>query len=86
MILQLGNVAPIHDDIEGSTDEHITYVAFPDGISVDEAFLTVTDPSGVWTAQSVAAPSWVACSDADLETRLCAHYSCSPLAVPGLNA
>jgi len=86
MILQLGNIAPIHDDLAGSTDEHITYVDFPDGITVPEAFITVTDPSGVWTAQSTAAPSWVACSDPDLEAQLCAFFNCSPLAVPGLNA
>lgn len=87
MILQLGNTAPIHDAVEGSADEHITTVTFPDGLTVDEALVTVTDPSGVWAAQSTAvAPSWVACSDPDLEARLCAFYSCSPLAVPGLNA
>lgn len=86
MILQLGNPAPAHDVVVGS-DEQITYVDFPEGISVDEAFVTVTDVSGVWAAQSLAAgPSWVACSDSDLEARLCAFYSCSPLAVPGLNA
>jgi hypothetical protein len=74
----------LHVSEEGET---ITYVEFPDGTSVDEAFVTVTDPSGVWRAQSAApAPSWVACSDPDLQDRFCMHYDAPSLPIPGLNA
>jgi hypothetical protein len=86
MKAQFGNVAPTHDDVTGSTDEQITYVTFPDGISSDEAFITVTDPNGVWASQSSTSPTWVACSDADLQARLCSHYGAPSMPVPGLNA
>jgi hypothetical protein len=82
--LQLGNVAPLHTAaVDGALT---TFVDFPDGISVDEAFITVTDPSGLWAAQSSAPAAWVACSDSELQARLCSFFSCQPLAVAGLNA
>lgn len=81
---QFGNPSPLHSSGEG---ERITYVDFPPDISTDDAFVTVTDPSGMWAAQSAASgPSWVACSDAELEARLCAHYGAPTLPIPGLNA
>jgi len=83
---RFGNVAPLHDVDPNDTDEHTTDIEFPEGIAVDEAFITVTDPSGVWTAQSGVAPSWIACSDPDLEARLCAHYNCPIQSVSGVNA
>ena len=86
MIAKFGNAAPLHDVDPDSTDEHTTDIEFPDGLSIEEAFITVTDPSGVWTAQSGAAPTWVACSDPDLEAQFCAHYSCPAQSVPGVNA
>ena len=86
MIAQFGNSAPLHDVDPNDPAEHVTFVEFPEEISVDEAFITVTDPSGMWVAQSAAAPSWIACSDVDLEARLCAHYNSPSAPVVGVNA
>ena len=87
MIAQLGNANPLHDTDGGVPGEHVTFVDFEDGIGVDEALITVIDPSGLWAAQSQdAAPTWVACSDPDLESRLAAHYGCPTRSVPGVNA
>lgn len=86
MIAQFGNASPTHDVDPSDTSEHVTFVEFPDDISVDEAFINVTDPSGMWVAQSNdAAPTWIACSDPDLEARLCAHYSAPAVQVDGVN-
>ena len=85
MLAQFGNPQPLNPD-PGTSGERITYVEFPDGCGTDEAFATVIDPNGVWAAQSSGSPSWVACSDAQLETRLAAHYGCSTMPVPELNA
>jgi hypothetical protein len=85
MIAKFGNTDPLHD-VDPTATEHVTYIEFPEGISEDEAFINVTDPSGVWTAQSGAKPSWIACSDPDLEARLCAYYNCSAQVVSGVNS
>lgn len=82
IIAQFGNEHPLHTE---ATDV-ITYVTFPEGISVDDAFVEVTDASGVWAAQSSdVAPTWVACSDPDLQLRLCTHYAAPSADVSGIN-
>lgn len=84
IVAQFGNTAPLHD-VDPSLVEHLTSVEFPEGITLDGAFTDVTDPNGLWLAHSAAAPSWVACSDPDLQDRLAAHYGCPILTVPGIN-
>lgn len=86
MIAHFGNVAPLHEAPPSDTGEHLTVVSFADGSTVDEAFVSVTDPSGLWAAHSATRPSWVACSDPDLESRLSAHYDCPAQTVPGVNS
>lgn len=83
-----GNPAPIHKIDPDYTAEITTSFVFPDGVEADEAFTTITDlRDGMWVNQSGAsAPSWVACSDADLEARLSEHYSVATKAVPGINS
>lgn len=86
IVARFGNANPLHD-VAAADTVHTTDVTFEEGISVDEAFVTMTAPSGVWTAQSAdAAPLWVACSDPVLEGRLAAFYGASVEAVPGINA
>lgn len=87
MIAQFGNANPIHDVDPNDPSEHYTSVEFGETTSPEEAFISVTDPSGIWAAQSNdPAPTWIACSDPDLEARLCAHYSAPSAEVAGINA
>ena len=89
ILAKLGNPNPIHFVDPTYTEETVTSVTFPEGVPADEAFITITDlryGGGIWVNQSTdPSPSWVACSDADLEARLASHYGCGTREVPGLN-
>ena len=74
-IARFGNISPTnYPNFDGK--EIVTTTIFPPDISVDEAFITVTDPSGAWANNSSANPTWVFSTNTDLATRLAAHYNC----------
>lgn len=84
MIAQFGNVACLHSpDVPG---DRVTTFEFPDGHTVEQAFVDVTDESGAWVAHSAAAPSWVACSNPDLEALFASHYDAPIMPVAGINS
>lgn len=73
--VRLGNINPLHvSDFDGK--EIVTTIIIPDDVSVDEAFITVTDPNGVWSNHSTANPTWVSSTNSDLASRLADHYNC----------
>lgn len=84
--VKLGNAAPIHEVVEEIAPEDITTdVVFPEGVEAPEAFITITDPNGVWAAHSTEDPTFVAASDPKLQARLAAFYDCPVKDVPGIN-
>lgn len=83
MKARMGNSAPVHySTTEG---ELWTDIDFPDGISVDEAVVTVTDPNGVWVNQSLQRPLYVASDNPELELALSNFYGCEIRSIPGIN-
>lgn len=76
-IVRMGNSANLNNG-QPIPGNHITEAALPDGWDDEERwFNAIVDPQGIWRAHSGAsAPSWVECSDSDLERRLCDHYGC----------
>lgn len=66
-----GTVTPTH--VPG---ERVTDVGFHVGTSVMEALRMVTDPNGIWNAQSWEPPAWVESTHPGLEAVLSEHYGC----------
>jgi len=73
----------------GTPDENGDYilrVQIPDENSLDTAFTTLTDPSGTIAGHTTDfGPKWAACSNPELEARLCNHYGCPSKTVSGIN-
>lgn len=70
--------APIPTDQRATLDgKRRTEVTIPPGQPFAQMLRTITDPGGVWAAQSpLEAPAWVASNDPDLAAALGRHYGC----------
>lgn len=92
MQVELGNPAAVQrrtvDNPDGTTSvdvtdldgPRVTYVNFADDVSLGEAFVSVTDPRGVWgahTASSDTKPLFVWSDNASLQSLLAEHFGCS---------
>jgi hypothetical protein len=58
--------------------ERVLTINIPDDVSLGEAFVSITDPRGVWRAHSTegATPTWVSSENEGLEFILSQHFGC----------
>ena len=70
-----GEQGPERQPLEG---HQITEINLPDGVyTLREQLRTITHRDGVWAAHSDAdRPTWVHCSDPELEAALIEHWGC----------
>ncbi len=54
----------------------VTSVTFPEGVSLGEAFTTITAPGGAWSSHSDKPPAWVETSSGGLDALLAEHFGC----------
>lgn len=88
MQVRLGNKAAIARPDGLSTDsgsappatelkgKRVTYVQFPEGTTLIEAFTAITAPGGVWAQHSAAPPTWVDSDNKQLAELIVAQYGC----------
>jgi hypothetical protein len=88
IVAQFGNPAPKDVVLSEGQTEVITYSNFDDSAPLTEMLTAFTDVfNGAWVSVSYAdAPTWIACSDVNLQDALCAHYAVSPAPIVGVNA
>jgi hypothetical protein len=85
-IIHLGNSQAVHHVVGASGEaertplegDQVTEINLPDGVyTLREQIRTVTHRDGIWPAHSDAdRPSWVHCSDPELEAALMDYWGC----------